>query len=78
MELELKGLKRRKMMTDFLFLCNKESICSKSKFCGNPCNHTTNPDHAKNPDSVRIAEEFKKTFMASGSFTDLHFIEKDS
>ena len=67
-------LKRRKTMTDFLFLCNKESICSKHKFCGNPCNHTTNPDHAKNPDSVRIAEEFKKTFMASGSF----FVEKDS
>ena len=65
-------------MTDFLFLCNKKSICGKSKFCGNPCNHTTNPDHAKNPESVRIAEEFKKTFMAAGSFTDLHFIEKDS
>lgn len=65
-------------MTDFLFLCNKESICSKSKFCGDPCNYTTNPDHAKNPESVRIAEEFLKHFEGSGTFTDLHFIEKDS
>ena len=66
-------------MIDFLFLCNKQnSKCSKSKFCGNPCNHTTNPDHAKNPDSVRIAEEFLKHFEQAGSFTDLHFIEKDS
>lgn len=65
-------------MTDFLFLCNKEATCGTSKFCGDPCNHTSNPDHAKNLESVRIAEEFKKTFMATGSFTDLHFIEKDS
>ena len=60
-----------------MFRCNKESTCSKSKFCGNPCNHTANPDHAKNSDSVRIAEEFLKHFEGSGTFTDLHFIEKE-
>ncbi len=66
-------------MIDFLFLCNKQSsICNKSKFCGDVCNYTTNPDHAKNPESVRIAEEFLKRFEGSGIFTDLHFLEKDS
>ena len=62
-------------MIKFLFLCNKQSTCSKSKFCGNPCNHTTNPDHAKNPDSVCIAEEFLKHFEQAGAFTDVCFQE---
>lgn len=66
-------------MIDFLFLCNKQrSICNKSKFCGDVCNYTINPDYAKNPESVRIAEEFLKHFEGSGMFTDLHFLEKDS
>lgn len=65
-------------MIKFLFLCNKESGCSKGAFCGNSCNHTSNPDHAKNPDSVRIAEEFLKHFEQAGAFTDAYFEEKNS
>lgn len=65
-------------MIKFLFLCNKESRCSKSAFCGDPCTHTSNPDHVKNPDSVRIAEEFLKHFEQIGAFTDAYFQEKDS
>ena len=65
-------------MIKFLFLCNKEATCRTSKFCGNPCNHTSNPDHAKNPNSVNLAEEFIKHFEASDTFRDIGFIEKDS
>ena len=65
-------------MINFLFLCNKECSCSKSAFCGKPCTHTSNFDHAKNPNSVRIAKEFLKHFEQAGAFTDVYFQEEDS
>ena len=65
-------------MIKFLFICNKEATCKKSKFCGNTCHHTSNPDHAKNPDSVRIAEEFLKNFESPDAFRDIGFVEKNS
>ena len=62
-------------MIKFLFLCNKENKCSKSVFCGDLCNHVSNPDYAKNPDSVHIAEEFLKHFEQDGASIDVYFKE---
>lgn len=63
-------------MIKFLFLCDKENKCSKSASCGNLCNRTSNPDHAKNPDSVHIAEEFLKHFEQDEASTDDVYLQE--
>lgn len=45
------------------YLCNMEKPCSKDGGCGGDmCCHTSDVLFAKNEDSVRIFNEFDKTF----------------
>lgn len=46
-----------------LYLCNMEKICASEGDCGGDmCHHTSDVLFAKNEDSVRIFNEFNKTF----------------
>ena len=44
-----------------VYLCDKQKECKNSRSCGVFCNHTTDPDHAKNG-TVHSPEETKDRF----------------
>lgn len=53
------------------YLCNKEKVCCGPPSCGYDCNYTLDGSFVKNPESIKIAEDFFKHFELNiGYFND--------
>ena len=61
-----------------VYLCDKQKECKNSRSCGVFCNHTTDPDHAKNG-TVHSPEETKGRFDELPVFesNNLFYVERE-
>lgn len=60
-----------------MYLCDKQKECKNSRSCGVFCNHTTDPDHAKNG-AIKTPAEIAGRFDAVVNDEKIFYFEREN